>query len=92
MWNRSLRERRRRMITSATIEATARVKTPTTTPTTIAVIRELLFRGVPPPLLVGRRVSEPCGFVLVADNAAPDCEDGAGTKVLICEEVAGGGV
>lgn len=90
MWNRSLRGRRRRMITSAMTEATTRVKVPTTTPTMIAVIGELWARGSPPPLLVGRRVPAPCEFVLVPDNARVDCEIGVEAKVLIGEEVGGG--
>lgn len=62
------------------------------TPTTIAVIWELLVGALPvPPLLVGTGVLvlEPCELV----DTALDCEvAGVGTKVLIGEEDGEGGV
>lgn len=94
MWNRASRGRRRRMMTSTTIEATKRARVPRTTPTTIAVMWELLVGALPPPpLLVGTGVPvlELCEFVLVLDTT-PDCEDGVGTKVLIGVEDGEGGV
>jgi len=93
MWNRPLRERRRRIITNATIETTTRARAPRTTPTTIAVIWEFLSDAPPPPPApVGTEVSvpEPCELVPVV--ATLDCDVGLGTKVLIGEEVDEGGV
>lgn len=92
MWNRASRGRRRRTMTSMTTEATTRARVPRTTPTTIAVMWELLVGALPlPPLLAGTRVPvlELCEFVLVVDTTL-DC--GVGTKVFIGEEDGEGGV
>jgi len=94
MWKRASRGRRRRTMTSTTIEATTRARVPRTTPTTIAVIWDLLVGALPlPPLLVGTGVLvlELCEFVLVVDTT-PDCDVGVGTKVLIGVEDGEGGV
>ena len=93
MWNRPLRERRRRIMTSATIEATTRDRAPRTTPTTIAVIWELLPGALPPPVSVdtGVLVTELGEPVLVV-NTTPDCDVGVGTKVLIDGEDDEGGI
>ena len=93
MWNRPLRERRRRIIASATIEATTRARAPTTTPTTIAVTWESLSGASPPPpapVDIGVSVPEPRELVPVV--AMPNCDVGLGTKVLIDGEVDEGGV
>jgi hypothetical protein len=73
------------------IEATRRVKEPRTTPTTIAVIRELPVGALPVPLVVGTGVLvlELWGLVLVVDTTF-DVE--VGTKVLIGEKDGEGGV
>ena len=93
MWNRPSRGRRRRMITSVTIETTTRASAPRMTPTTIPVIREPLVGAFPSPLLVGTGVPvlELCELVLV--DTTLDCDIvGVGTKVLIDVEDGGGGV
>ena len=95
MWKRPLRKRRRRIITSATIEATTRARAPRMTPTTIAVIWELLPGTLPPsPVSVGARVPVPelCEPVPVVADTTPDCDVGLGTKVLIGGEDDEGGV
>ena len=80
------------MMTRAKIEATTRARVPTTTPTTIAVIWELLAGELPPPPLpvgMGVLVLALCEFV----DMASDCEvAGVGTKVLIGEEDGEGAV
>ena len=95
MWNRLLRVRRRRIMVSATIEATTRARVPRTTPTTIGVMWELLSGALPPsPVSVGTEASvlELCEFVLVMVDATLDCDVGVGTKVLIDGEDDEGGI
>ena len=82
------------MMTNTTIEATTRAKVPRTTPTTIAVVWELLVGALPPPPLMvgtGVLVLVLCEFVLVEDTTF-DCDVWVGTKVFIGEEDGEGGV